>query len=110
MSWRSDLTEKIACNNVTRSNISGAIEGLPVSKFIPLNRLSKAARTSSVKAGDRPQRMIRRNPILQPDTAEHPLAPIIPTTHRKSLHDHDQRKARLPEGPTCATGTAPTAA
>ena len=49
MSWRSDLTEKNACNKVARSSISGAIEGRPISEYIPSNRPSKAAKTSSVK-------------------------------------------------------------
>jgi hypothetical protein len=29
--------------------------------------------------------MVSRNPFLQPDIAEHPLSPIIPSAHRKSL-------------------------
>ena len=43
---------------------------------------------------DRPQRMIRRNPLLQPDIAEHPLTPIIPSPHRKSLQAHSQSESQ----------------
>ena len=44
------LTEKNAGNNVARNSISGGMDGRPDTEYIPSNRLSKAASTSSAKA------------------------------------------------------------
>jgi len=49
------------------------------------------------QGADRPQRMVSRNPFLQPDIAEHPLRPIIPSAHRKSLQARKTSESRNSE-------------
>ena len=62
----------------------------------PIQRAQRLIR----KLADRLQRMIRRNPLLQPYIAEQPLAPIIPSPHRKldlSMKEVNHKKGQMGE-------------
>jgi hypothetical protein len=62
----------------------------------PVHRRQRVVR----QGPDRPQRMIRRNPFLEPHIAEQAFVPIIPSAHpdpsiRPNTGNHDlEQKAR----------------